>query len=180
MGNTDPSSSKIRIHIDTDADFYNSGSTITGAVFVDVHSNFQFDALYIRIEGTDSFTKVRNIANGLRVPPRTDENLQATRTSTCRKKCSRGLIDLWCRINMCIPSQSRCHKIFQGPLFLISMMPTSNINWWPTMRTSTTTKKGITMKFRSLSDNPSGNKFQSSKERPEPNQLPSVALNKTK
>lgn len=49
MGNSDPSTGNIRIHIDTDSDFYNSGSTIEGAVFIDIHGNFHFDALYIRI-----------------------------------------------------------------------------------------------------------------------------------
>lgn len=33
--------------------FYNSGSNIEGVVFVHAMDNFQFDALYIRIEGDE-------------------------------------------------------------------------------------------------------------------------------
>jgi hypothetical protein len=32
-------------------EYYNSGSSIQGAVFIEALENFRFDALYIRIEG---------------------------------------------------------------------------------------------------------------------------------
>lgn len=87
MGNTDPSNSKLKVFIDTDHDFYNSGSVINGTVFVDATDNFLFDALYIRIEGTSIFTQARSIANGSKGHPRTVESSLGTKTSMCRRKC---------------------------------------------------------------------------------------------
>lgn len=52
MGNSNPTDSKLRIFIETDKTFYNSGSTVKGVVFIDADDDFLFDALYIRIEGT--------------------------------------------------------------------------------------------------------------------------------
>ena len=49
MGNTEPSNKKLKVYIDREHEFYNSGSVINGTVFVDALENFQFDALYIRI-----------------------------------------------------------------------------------------------------------------------------------
>lgn len=51
MGNSEPLNSKLRVYIETEKPFYNSGSVINGAVFVEAYDNFQFDALYIRVEG---------------------------------------------------------------------------------------------------------------------------------
>lgn len=51
MGNTNPQNSKLKIFIETEKHFYNSGSSIEGVVFVEALENFKFDALYIRIEG---------------------------------------------------------------------------------------------------------------------------------
>lgn len=51
MGNSNNTNSKLKTHIETEKLFYNSGSVIEGAVFVHAMDNFQFDALYIRIEG---------------------------------------------------------------------------------------------------------------------------------
>jgi hypothetical protein len=39
------------MHIETEMEYYNSGSSIQGAVFIEALENFRFDALYIRIEG---------------------------------------------------------------------------------------------------------------------------------
>ena len=51
MGNSNSRDKNLKIHIETDKAFYNSGSTIEGVVFVQAGNNFSFDALYIRIEG---------------------------------------------------------------------------------------------------------------------------------
>lgn len=52
MGNTNYQSRQLKIDIETEKQFYNSGSSIEGVVFVEAGQNFNFDALYIRIEGT--------------------------------------------------------------------------------------------------------------------------------
>jgi hypothetical protein len=51
--------------------FYNSGSSIQGAVLVEALRNFKFDALYIRIEGTPLPIQAKNGASGSRAVPRT-------------------------------------------------------------------------------------------------------------
>ena len=40
MGNSNPNDPKLRIFIETDKTFYNSGSIIRGVVFVDADNNF--------------------------------------------------------------------------------------------------------------------------------------------
>jgi hypothetical protein len=49
MGNTNPQNGKLKMHIETEKQFYNSGSSIEGVVFVEAGDNFKFDALYIRV-----------------------------------------------------------------------------------------------------------------------------------
>jgi len=39
------------MHIETEKQFYNSGSSIEGVLFIEALTNFHFDALYLRIEG---------------------------------------------------------------------------------------------------------------------------------
>lgn len=56
MGNTNAENKNLRIYIETEKQFYNSGSSIEGVVFVEALENFKFDALYLRIEGTSHFT----------------------------------------------------------------------------------------------------------------------------
>jgi hypothetical protein len=51
MGNSSYRSSDLVIYIETEKQYYNSGSNIEGVVFVEAKTNFQFDALYIRVEG---------------------------------------------------------------------------------------------------------------------------------
>lgn len=58
------------MHIETEMQFYNSGSSIQGAVLVEALENFRFDALYIRIEGTSIITQESNGANGLKAAPK--------------------------------------------------------------------------------------------------------------
>ena len=55
MGNSIPVNPKLNIHIETEKPFYNSGSNIEGVVFVDAKDDFDFDALYIRVEGNNAF-----------------------------------------------------------------------------------------------------------------------------
>ena len=54
MGNSSSRDSDLTIYIETEKQYYNSGSNIEGVVFVDAKTNFQFNALYLRIEGTSS------------------------------------------------------------------------------------------------------------------------------
>jgi hypothetical protein len=49
MGNSHPRNNKLKIYIETEKPFFNSGSTIEGVVFVECQQNFTFDALSIRI-----------------------------------------------------------------------------------------------------------------------------------
>ncbi len=58
------------MHIETEMQFYNSGSSIQGAVLVEALQNFKFDALYIRIEGKTKATQASSGANGSKAPPR--------------------------------------------------------------------------------------------------------------
>ena len=55
MGNTENKNSKLKIYIETEKNYYNSGSIIKGVVFVDARDNFQYNALFIRVEGNISF-----------------------------------------------------------------------------------------------------------------------------
>lgn len=49
MGNSTSNNHHLRIYIETDKTFYNSGSVVRGAVFVEADEDFQFDALLLRI-----------------------------------------------------------------------------------------------------------------------------------
>jgi hypothetical protein len=49
MGNTNHSNSGLKIYIETEKEFYNSGSSIEGVVFIEADKDFNFNALYIRI-----------------------------------------------------------------------------------------------------------------------------------
>jgi hypothetical protein len=52
MGNSSSRDSGLTIYIETYKEIYNSGSNIEGVVFVEAKKNYQFDALYLRVEGT--------------------------------------------------------------------------------------------------------------------------------
>ena len=58
------------MHIETEMEYYNSGSSIQGAVFIEALENFRFDALYIRIEGNIYDMSEMNGVNGSRAAPR--------------------------------------------------------------------------------------------------------------
>ena len=81
MGNTNYESKNLRIYIETEKQFYNSGSSIEGVVLVEARDNFRFDALYLRIEGTLIMIKVVNSASGSRVVLPIATNSQAAMTS---------------------------------------------------------------------------------------------------
>lgn len=51
MGNSSYRNPDLLIYIETEKQYYNSGSNIEGVVFVEAKTNFQFDALFIRVEG---------------------------------------------------------------------------------------------------------------------------------
>lgn len=51
MGNSEPLNSKLKVYIETEKPFYNSGSILNSVVFVEANDYFDFDALYIRVEG---------------------------------------------------------------------------------------------------------------------------------
>ena len=57
MGNTNPDNKELKIYIETEKQFYNSGSSIEGVVFVESRDNYKFDALYLRIEGKKCINK---------------------------------------------------------------------------------------------------------------------------
>jgi hypothetical protein len=82
MGNSEPKNSNLRIHLETDKPFYNSGSTIVGAIYVHANEQFYFDALLIRVEGTIHPTQATSSANGSRAAQRTAGNMLATNVST--------------------------------------------------------------------------------------------------
>lgn len=56
MGNSEPSNSKLKVYVETDKIFYNSGDIIQGAIFIDADDNFDFHALLLRFEGKFLFS----------------------------------------------------------------------------------------------------------------------------
>lgn len=147
MGNTDPSNSKLKVHIDTENDFYNSGSVINGTVFVNALDNFQFDALYIRVEGTSILTQEISTASGSKALPRTGGSSPATRTSTPRRKCCRGSTAGSRPASTCTLSLSRSPRTSPVLTYRPNTMPASSISWWHISLTSRTTKSDTTSRF---------------------------------
>jgi hypothetical protein len=87
MGNTNPDSKALKIYIETEKQFYNSGSSIEGVVFIEAAENFRFDALYLRIEGTHEVMKERNGASGSRGALPTGASSQAATLSIVWSIC---------------------------------------------------------------------------------------------
>ena len=127
MGNTEPESKELKIYIETEKPFYNSGSSIEGVVFVEALNNFKFDALFLRIEGKSCTTQGRNSVNGTKAAPPIAINSWVATHSTAlstSSKCTRTSTSK--RESMLILFPSRSLRIYPAPFSPASMEPRSS------------------------------------------------------
>lgn len=129
MGNSSNRDHDLVIYIETEKNFYNSGSNIEGVVFVQAKKNFAFDALYLRVEGIIIFMQVINGASGSKAVPKIVKDTQEVKIFTQLNTNSKSTRKRVYKLEiMPILFHSNSPKISQARFSLKTMNLKSNTN----------------------------------------------------